>query len=236
MTVTATPVATTSSNTSSSSSGSSTNSAALAGISSNFNEFLTLLTTQLQNQNPLNPLDTNQFTQQLVSFAQVEQQLNANDSLTTLVSLQQSNQATQALGFVGQTVTLNGSTSKLTNSAASWSFQSPSTANAAISITNSTGQTVFSGNYTLAKGANSFSWDGKGTDGTQWPDGNYTIHITAKDTSGNTVAVSTQIVGTVSSVDLTKSPPLLDVGGQSYTISQVQSVGLASSSSSSTGS
>jgi len=236
MAVTATPVTTTSSTTSTTGSSSSSNSnSALAGISSNFNEFLTLLTTQLQNQNPLNPLDTNQFTQQLVMFAQVEQQLNANDSLTTLVSLQQANQSTQALGFVGQTVTLNGSTTQMSNSSASWTFQSPSAANASISITSSTGQTVFSGNYSLAKGANNFSWNGKGTDGTQWPDGNYTIHITAKDTSGNTVAVSTQIVGTVSSVDLTKSPPLLEVGGQSYTISQVQSVGQVSSSSSSTG-
>src|SRR5450756_706002 len=76
---------------------SSTTGSTLAG---NFQTFLTLLTTQLQNQNPLDPLDTNQFTQQLVQFAGVQQQLNTNDSLSTLVSLQKSTQATQALGFV----------------------------------------------------------------------------------------------------------------------------------------
>jgi len=232
MAVTATPVTTTSSTTSTTSSSSSSNSSAISGIANNFNEFLTLLTTQLQNQNPLNPLDTNQFTQQLVQFAQVEQQINANTSLTTLVNLQQANQATQALGFVGQTVTLNGSTAQLSNGgSAGWTLQSPSAASASISITSSTGQTVFSGNYSLNKGANSFSWDGKGNDGTQWPAGSYTIHVTAKDSSSNTVSVSTQIVGTVSSVDLTQNPPLLEVGGQSYTISQVQSVGVSSSTS-----
>ena len=72
-------------------------------IAGNFQSFLTLLTTQLQNQNPLDPLDTNQFTQQLVEFAGVQQQLNTNDLLATLVSLQQTAQTTQALGFVGKT-------------------------------------------------------------------------------------------------------------------------------------
>src|SRR5213083_902330 len=71
-----------------------------ATLASNFSTFLTLLTTQLKNQNPLDPLDTNQFTQQLVQFAGVEQQLKTNDQLTSLVSLQQSAQATQALVYV----------------------------------------------------------------------------------------------------------------------------------------
>jgi flagellar basal-body rod modification protein FlgD len=235
MTVTATAVPTTSSTSSGTSSSSSSNSA-ISGIANNFNEFLTLLTTQLQNQNPLNPLDTNQFTQQLVQFAQVEQQINANTSLSSLVSLQQSAQSTQALAFVGQTVTLNGSTTALSNSSAGWTLTSPSAANATVNVINSVGQTVYTGNYTLAKGAQSFAWNGKGNDGTQWPDGQYTLSVTAKDTSGNTVAVSTQIVGTVSSVDLTKTPPLLNVGGQSYTVNQVQTVGVASSSSSSSSS
>ena len=86
----------------------------------NFQTFLTLLTTQLQNQNPLDPLDTNQFTQQLVQFAGVEQQLKTNDQLTTLVSLQQTAQSTQALTFVGKTAVVDGSTTTLGNSAATW--------------------------------------------------------------------------------------------------------------------
>lgn len=230
MAVTATPVTTTSTSTTASSAAKTATAA--AGIANNFNEFLTLLTTQLQNQNPLSPLDTNQFTQQLVMFAQVEQQLNANDSLSTLVSLQQSSQSTQALSFVGQTVTLNGTTATLSNGSAGWTLNSPSAGNASISVMSSTGQTVFSGNYTIGSGTQNFNWNGTGNDGTTWPDGKYTISVTAKDSAGNPIAVSTQVVGKVSSVDLTKNPPLLEVGGQSYTIDQVQSVGVTSTSTS----
>src|SRR5213595_4092154 len=88
-------------------------------IAGNFDTFRSLLTTQLQNQNPLDPLDTNQFTQQLVQFASVEQQLKTNDQLTTLVSLQQTAQSTQALTFVGKTAVVDGSTAALTNGSAS---------------------------------------------------------------------------------------------------------------------
>src|SRR5207302_997015 len=90
-----------------SSSGSSLTSTSGATLAGNFQTFLTLLTTQLQNQNPLDPLDTNQFTQQLVQFASVEQQLKTNDQLTSLVSLQQTAQSTQALGFVGKTAVVD---------------------------------------------------------------------------------------------------------------------------------
>src|SRR5215831_9538197 len=77
-------------------------------IAGNFNTFLQLLTTQLKNQNPLSPLDTNQFTQQLVEFAGVEQQINMNTQLGSLISLQQTAQATNALNFVGAPVAVNG--------------------------------------------------------------------------------------------------------------------------------
>src|SRR3978361_1894744 len=96
----------------SSSSGSSTadatNALASSQIAGNFQSFLTLLTTQLQNQNPLDPLDTNQFTQQLVQFAGVEQQLKSNDQLKSLVAMQKTAQATQALIYVGNTVAVDG--------------------------------------------------------------------------------------------------------------------------------
>src|ERR1700749_1825902 len=106
--------------------GSSSNSAAAANalantqIAGNFQSFLQLLTTQLQNQNPLSPLDTNQFTQQLVEFAGVQQQINTNSSLQTLVSLQQTAQSTQALQFVGKTAVVSGNVNSLTNSSATW--------------------------------------------------------------------------------------------------------------------
>src|SRR6202022_115749 len=131
-----------------SSSGSSSLSSTTGGtLAGNFQTFLTLLTTQLQNQNPLSPLDTNQFTQQLVEFAGVQQQLNTNDSLATLVSLQQTTQSTQALGFVGKTAVVAGSTASLVHGKATWELTIPTNSNVDISITNSTGQTVFSGTF-----------------------------------------------------------------------------------------
>jgi flagellar basal-body rod modification protein FlgD len=202
------------------------NSLANQQIAGNFQSFLTLLTTQLQNQNPLDPLDTNQFTQQLVEFAGVQQQLNTNDSLATLVSLQQATQSTQALGFVGKTAVVNGSTAALSDSSATWQLSVPSNSNVDITIANSsTGQTVFTGSYSVAAGDNQpFTWNGQGNDGTQWPDGSYTLTATAKDSANNTVAITTAIEGVVSSVDLTQSPPLLSINGQTYTVSQIQSI------------
>jgi flagellar basal-body rod modification protein FlgD len=211
----------TKSSTSSSSLGSTTG-ATLAG---NFQTFLTLLTTQLQNQNPLDPLDTNQFTQQLVQFAGVEQQLKTNDSLSQLVTLQQTTQATQALGFVGKTALVDGTTGTMTNSSATWHLNVPSDATVDITIANASGQTVFTGKYTAGAGTDvPFTWNGMGNDGTQWPDGKYTISATGKDVANNNVGIAAQVQGTVSSVDLTQSPPLLTIDGASYTLSQVKSI------------
>ena len=211
---------------SSSNASSSLSSSTGSTLAGNFQTFLTLLTTQLQNQNPLDPLDTNQFTQQLVEFASVEQQLKTNDQLASLVSLQQTTQATQALGFVGKTAVVNGNTMAMSNSQATWQLDIPSTSTVNISIANSKGQAVFTGTYSADAGDNQpFTWNGRGNDGTQWPDGQYTLTATAADSSGNSVAVSTQVSGTVSSVDLTQSPPLLSINGQSYTISQVKRIG-----------
>jgi flagellar basal-body rod modification protein FlgD len=200
-----------------------TASTATTGIADNFQTFLTLLTTQLQNQNPLDPLDTNQFTQQLVQFAGVEQQLKSNDQLKSLVALEQSAQATQALIYVGNTVAVDGSTQQFDGSA-TWNLKAAKDTNATITITNSSGQTVYSGNFALNEGNASFVWDGKGNDGTQWPAGAYKLTATGKDTTGKDVAIATEIQGIVDSVDLTASPALLSIGGQNYTTDQIRRV------------
>ena len=200
-----------------------TASTATAGIADNFQTFLTLLTTQLQHQNPLDPLDTNQFTAQLVQFAGVEQQLKSNDQLKSLVALQQSAQATQALAYVGNTVAVDGSTQQF-NGSATWNLKAAKDTTAAVTITNSTGQTVYTGNYSLSQGNASFVWDGKGNDGTQWPAGSYKLTATGKDSSGTDVGIATEIQGVVDSVDLTASPALLSIGGQNYTTDQIRRV------------
>jgi flagellar basal-body rod modification protein FlgD len=193
------------------------------GIADNFQTFLTLLTTQLQNQNPLDPLDTNQFTQQLVQFAGVEQQLKSNDQLKSLVDIEKSAQATQALIYVGNTVAVDGSTQQFDGSA-TWNLKAAKDTTAAITITNTAGQTVYSGNFALQQGNASFVWDGKGNDGTQWPAGAYKLTATGKDTTGKDVAIATEIQGVVDSVDLTATPALLSIGGQNYTTDQIRRV------------
>ena len=216
---------------SSSSSSSTASSTATTGIADNFQTFLTLLTTQLQNQNPLDPLDTNQFTQQLVQFAGVEQQLKSNDQLKSLIDIEKSAQSTQALVYVGNNVAVDGSTAQF-DTAATWNFKTEKDTTATITITSSTGQTAFTGTYPLKQGDSSFVWDGKGNDGVQWPAGTYTMSATGKDSSGNSVAISTEVQGIVDSVDLTASPPLLSIGGKTYTTDQIKRVVRAGVSSS----
>jgi len=222
MTATTTAIPTTSSAGNSSANSGNTGLAQLAG---NFNSFLTLLTTQLQNQDPLDPLDTNQFTQQLVEFTSVQQQVDMNTNMQTLISLQQTSEATSAMQYLGANVTLSGTTATLAaNSPATWSLNSPSPATANVTVTSSTGQTAYTGTVSLNAGTQTYSWNGQGSNGVTWPAGQYTLAIKATGANGQAVAVTTQIQGTVSGIDLSQNPPQLTVNGQSYPISAVQSI------------
>ncbi len=213
-----------------SSSSSTTQGITVAGsqeIAGNFDTFLQLLTTQLQHQDPLSPLDTNQFTEQLVEFASVEQQINENSNLQTLISLQQTSAATQAMQFLGANVTISSATGTLANAsgqAATWSLNSPAPATANVTITNASGQVAYTGTTTLNSGAQTYTWNGQGNNGITWPDGQYTIAVTATGANGSAVTVNTQVQGTVSAVDVSQSPPQVTVGGQSYPISAIQSI------------
>jgi flagellar basal-body rod modification protein FlgD len=204
----------------SSSSGVATNT-----IAGNFQTFLQLLTTQLKNQNPLDPLDTNQFTAQLVQFAQVEQQLKSNDQLSTLVALQKTAQATQALDYVGQTVAVDGDTAPLSGGSATWRATVEKPVLATVNIMNSAGQTVMTGTRMLEAGKSQpLVWDGKDSSGLQWPDGNYKMSITAKDANGQAVAIPTEIQAVVDSADLTQTPPLLSIAGSDYTLDKIKRI------------
>ena len=206
--------------------GTATNTTGVANktIADNFQTFLTLLTTQLKNQNPLDPLDTNQFTQQLVQFAQVEQQMKQNDQLATLISIEKSAQATTALAFVGSTVAVDGQTATMTNGKATWTFTVPKPVSAAVTIKSATGQTAYSGTYTMNPGRQNFVWNGRHANGTQWPNGNYTISVTGKDASGQVVAIPSEVEGVVDSVDLTQTPPVLSIGTQTFTLDKIKRV------------
>jgi flagellar basal-body rod modification protein FlgD len=195
-----------------------------AMIANNFTTFLQLLTTQLKNQNPMDPLDTNQFTQQLVQFAQVEQQMKSNSNLEALLNMEKAAQSTVALAYVGHTVVVDGATTPLTETGATWMMALGKPSTTQVVIKDSTGQTAFTGTFAMQAGVQKFTWDGKGNDGRTWPAGNYTISATAKDASGQDVAVSTEIEALVDSVDLSKDPPILSIAGKDYTADQIKRV------------
>jgi flagellar basal-body rod modification protein FlgD len=193
-------------------------------IASNFNQFLTLLTTQLKNQNPLDPLDTNQFTQQLVQFASVEQQLQTNDTLTALLKSTQAASATSALGFVGTEIVADGATSHLTQAGAQWRLTAPRAGQATITITNSSGSVVASNNVALQAGAQTYTWDGRTSTGVLAPEGDCTITVTAKDATGQGLTVSTEMRGIVDAVDMTGDAPVLMVGTMRIPLGNVKSM------------
>ena len=194
---------------------------ALAG---NFNDFLKLLTTQLQHQDPTSPLDPNQFTQELVQFASVEQQINTNTSLSTMISLQQTQQAASALTFIGATVAVSGKTAELANGTANWSYSVTQPATATINISNASGQVVYTTSQSVQPGAQSFTWNGVDRQGTTWPSGAYTISVSAVGANNQSVPVTTGVQGVVTGVNVSQSPPTLTVGGQSYALNQITQV------------
>jgi flagellar basal-body rod modification protein FlgD len=219
--------ATSTSNSSGSSSSSASSATAGLSIGGDFDTFLQLLTTQLQNQDPLDPMDADSFTQELVEFASVEQQVDMNTNMQTLISMQQTTEATSALQLVGSTVTISGSSATLsnaTNTPATWSLTTSTPATANVTITSSAGTTAYTGTVALNAGTQTYSWNGVGSNGQTWPDGTYTIAINATGANGQAVTVSTQTQGTVSGVNLSSNPPTLTVNGQSVQISQVTSI------------
>jgi len=201
--------------------GGAANSNAATQLAGNFDEFLKLLTTQLQHQDPLSPLDPNQFTQELVQFSSVEQQIQTNSSLSTLISLQQNAQVTSALGFLGHTVVISGTTADLTNGKATWNYSITKPATASINVSDSTGKVVFSTTQGVTPGQQTFTWNGQTSNGNVLSSGTYKISITATDANGQSVAVATQSQGVVSGVDVSQSPPALTVNGQSYPLNQI---------------
>src|SRR5215203_1890871 len=132
------------------------------GIAENFDSFLMLLTTQLKNQSPLDPLDTSQFTQQLVQFASVEQQLKSNATLSALLTTVKASTTSNAASFIGMQVTADGATTRLANGSARWVLNPARNASqAAITIRDKNGGVVATRTSALTAGAQTFTWDGK---------------------------------------------------------------------------
>ena len=193
-------------------------------IAQNFDAFLLLLTTQLKNQNPMEPLDTNQFTQQLVQFASVEQQIKSNETLQSLLTSSKSSIVSSASNFVGMNITADGATTQLNDGKAEWRLNLARAASGTITIRDQAGNVVATDTKTLTAGSQTYLWNGKTSTGLPAPSGNYTITVAARDMSGQSVAVKTEISGRVDSVDMAGDSPVLVVGSTRVPLENVKTI------------
>lgn len=198
-------------------------------LAQNYDTFLKLLTTQLQHQDPLNPMDSDKFTSQLVAFSGVEQQIATNKSMEKLVSMLGASQSASAVAFIGKTVQLDGDTVPLQDGSAQWRYTLPADAETVtLSVKNSIGQVVYTTDGPGKKGENSVTWDGRDANGNFLATGNYTLSIDAKDKTGNPVTATTTITGVVSSVEYVDGTNYLVVDGRRIPIDEITKVSATS--------
>lgn len=200
---------------------------ALAKLSGDYTLFLKLLTTQMQNQDPLDPMDTSQYTQQLVQYSQVEQSIQQSGTLKDILARLSGQDMMQASSLVGRTVRVEEATSGLAADAParwSWSLNRPA-ASLVATITDAAGRTIDV--RPMEPVARSFDWNGLLANGTRAPDGSYTLTLEAKDVAGNTIPANVGSIGRVDAVSMRDGALTLQVRGQSHDASLLRDVMLA---------
>ena len=187
------------------------------------NQFLTLLVSELQNQDPLNATSVTDFINQMTAYANFSQQSAINTSMSSLAGSFSSLVTLNSVNYIGHTVEAVANQVQLTDGSATFGYTLSATAgNVAVSIKDSSGNIVYSGTGTGAAGANSFTWDGKNSDGTQLDDGGtYTMSVTATNSAGTSVVSYTSIKGVVTGIDTSTSTPSLTVNGVSVSASNI---------------
>lgn len=177
-------------------------------------QFLTLFLTQLQNQDPTSPMDTNEMTNQLVQFTSVEQQIETNKSLASLVSAQTANTNATAVNFIGENVIFNGNNTNLTDDGASWGYLLHSEADTTtVNVFNAAGDLVYSEEgQTGANQRFEFNWDGTDADGEKLPNGAYSVQINALDDENEGITAEIEAVGLVTGVVTGEEGPSLMIG------------------------
>lgn len=197
-------------------------------MADNFETFLSILTTQLKNQDPLSPMDGNQFTQQLVQMTGVEQQLLSNELLKSLVSQGKDGDTLDtAVALIGKVATADQTSTQLTSDGADWTYELPTRASTAkLEIKDKAGTVVWSGAApSLEAGRHKFHWDGTvGEVKKQLPQGVYSLTVTAQDRAGEAVKVPVNITGTVVAAELIEGEPWVRIGAVMVRKSAVNSV------------
>jgi flagellar basal-body rod modification protein FlgD len=215
MSVTATTATSVASTTSSSS---STTASSLTS-----SDFLNLLVSELQNQDPLDPTNSTDFINQLTSYANFDQQQTLNTNLSSLATSFNSLMTLNASNYIGKTVEAKADTATLQNGQVAFGYSLNSAASSVtLTVNDSSGNTVWTGSGTATAGSNSFTWDGKTTDGTQLSNGGqYSLSVSATDASGNSVYGYTTISGTVTGVDSSSGTAQLTIGNTPVSINNV---------------
>lgn len=210
-----------------SSSGNGIASSATNALTSNYSTFLTLLTAQLKTQSPLDPMDVNNFTQQLVQYSSVEQQIQTNQNLKSMMETLTSSAALQLVNYIGKSVTAYSDTTKFESGKADWTVNSSAAAtDAKVTITDENGGVVYQGTTNLKAGENTFSWDGKGSTGGDYSTstGAFTIAVSGVDANGKAVAITTEVSGKVQAVDTSTQQPYIKVNGRLLPLSALTEV------------
>ena len=182
-------------------------------LADDLNQFLNLLVAQLQNQDPLDPLDANEFTSQLVQFASVEQQIFQNSNLEKLLNLQETSQISQMVDFIGNRIEFASQKLPVEDGAAEFTYTIPAgVRDATINIANSAGLNVFYTDGDTNSGTHTFKWNGLDKNGRQVPDGVYTLLISAKDAFDKLAEVDYTVFGTVTGAGVDNGETELFIG------------------------
>ena len=204
----------------------SASSSAANALSGNFDTFLKLLTTQMQNQDPLNPMDSSEFTNQLVQFSSVEQSIKTNQNLEQLISLTTSNSLSNAMGYLGKEIEAKNADMSLNGGSATWNYSLDNSAETTkLVVTDSKGKIVYKGDGEKTAGDHTFTWDGTDLNGTKLDDGGiYTLTVSSATAAGNEVTSNVTLKGTVSDVNIVNGSPVLSVNGVQVDESAISSI------------
>ena len=190
--------------------------------------FLSLLITQLQNQDPLNPTDSVEFTAQLAQFSSLEQLGNVNENLVQLQNFQASINNSQAVSLIGKEITANGNSLILAgDQPAGCDFKLDGDASmVVVSIYDHTGEFVNSfESQNLTTGQHTLYWDGTDQNGTPVASGNYIFEVMAADANGNNIQTTTFFSGKVNKVIFEDNTTYLISGDQRAALGDVIEVG-----------